>query len=524
MRKYFLLLTFITFWTAGNAQDLNLIPYPQEVTKLKSVLKIKKGSLFFSRSSRDKGDMDYLNGQLHTAGKGRQEISILINPSFQKSGAYRLNIASKGITITAADQSGIFNGVVTLLQVYRSAKTDLSGVSLPGLAINDQPQYQWRGFMLDESRHFFGKAAVKDILNWMAFYKLNRFHWHLTDAQGWRLEIKKYPLLTTSGGIGNFTDSTATAKYYTQKDIKEIVDYAKRRHIEVVPEIDMPGHATAANHAYPGYSGGTVPGYEDFTLNPGKEETYQFVGNILKEIKSMFPDGRIHIGGDEVTLGIKAWEKNPDVKKLMLDKGYTDYQQAEAYFLRRVADSVIKMGFKVMCWDEAVAANLPVHDVMVDWWRQNKPEVLKEALSKNYQIILSPRLPLYFDFVQDSTHRSGRKWEGLYNTYLDVFHFPENGLAENIYQSKQILGIQANLWTETVVSEKRLYYLLFPRMAGLAEAGWNSAAAKDEGLFKTSLKGHLNYYKEAGIYYYDPFNPSLNKEAIDVQPRPVVKD
>jgi hexosaminidase len=524
MNKCCLVLVFIAFYTTVSAQNLNLIPYPQEVRKLSSPLKIKNGSLFFTHNNRFKEDIDYLNGQLNLKGSGRQEISILINASVGKLGAYLLSTASEKITITAADQAGVFNGVATLLQLYRSSKTTNSEVILPGLNIKDEPKYQWRGFMLDESRHFFGKTAVKEILNWMAFYKLNRFHWHLTDAQGWRLEIKRYPLLTKVGGIGNFTDSTAAAQYYTQDDIKEIVAYAKRRNIEVIPEIDMPGHATAANHAYPGFSGGSVPDYEDFTVNPGKEETYQFIGNVLKELKMLFPDGRIHIGGDEVTLGIKAWEHNPDVKKLMLNKGFTDYQQAEAYFLQRVADTVTNMGYKVMCWDEAVAANLPVKNVIIDWWRQNKPEVLKEALSKNYQIILSPRLPLYFDFVQDSAHISGRKWDGLYNTYLDIYHFPENDLAKDAYESKQVLGIQANLWTETVSTKKRLDYLLFPRIAALAEAGWNPAAKKSENIFKTSLKAHLAYYRDANIYYYDPFNPDLNKEAIDVKPKPILKD
>jgi hexosaminidase len=523
MNKCYLVLVFIAFWTAGSAQNLNVIPYPQQVKMLNSSLKINKGSLFFTSNNRYQADIHYLNGQLDLKGTSKQEVDIVINSSIGKLGAYHLNTASNKITITAADQTGVFNGIITLLQLYRSAKTVDSKVILPGLYIKDQPQYPWRGFMLDESRHFFGKVAVKEILNWMAFYKLNRFHWHLTDAQGWRLEIKKYPMLTKIGGIGNFTDSTAAAQYYTQEDINEIVAYAKRRNIEVVPEIDMPGHATAANHAYPGFSGGTVPGYEDFTFNPGKEETYQFIGNILKELKTLFPNGRIHIGGDEVSLGIKAWDNNPDVKKLMLSKGFTDHQQAEAYFLQRVADSVIKMGFKVMCWDEAVAANLPVKNVIVDWWRQNKPEVLKEALSKNYQIILSPRLPLYFDFVQDSVHTSGRKWDGLYNSYLDIYHFPENKLTNSIYESNQILGIQANLWTETVVSKKRLDYLLFPRIAALAEASWNPAAKKDESVFKTSLKAHLLYYKDADIYYYDPFNPKLHKEAIDVNSKPTLK-
>jgi hexosaminidase len=162
--------------------------------------------------------------------------------------------------------------------------------------------------------------------------------------------------------------------------------------------------------------------------------------------------------------------------------------------------------------------------VIINWWRQNKPEVLTEALSKGYQVILSPRLPMYFDFVQDSSHVSGRKWEGRYNTYLDVYHFPENGLAQEVYDSKSVIGVQANLWTETVVTEKRLYYMLFPRLAALAEAGWTRAAAKNEEQLNTSLEAHLNYYRADGIYFYNPFKPKENGEAIDVAPKSAVAD
>lgn len=519
MKRYSLTIAIVLFSTMLNAQSLNLIPYPQKISEFNSSLKLKKGLGFYTSNSHYQDDVTYLNAELGLAGKKGQLLKIVVNSSVGKPGAYKLSTGANQLSITAADQAGVFNGVITLIQIYRSAGTKGSYVELPGVRIDDEPRYQWRGFMLDESRHFFGKETVENILNWMAFYKLNRFHWHLTDAQGWRVEIKKYPLLTTVGAVGNFTDSTAKAQYYTQADIREIVAYAKRRNIEIVPEFDMPGHATAANKAYPQYSGGKVSGFDDFTFNPGKEVTYQFIADVLEELKPLFPNGRIHIGGDEVFMGIKAWDNNADVKSLMARNNYTDKQQAEAYFLKRVADTVIKMGYKVMCWDEAVAANLPVSNTIVNWWRQNKPESLAEALSKGYQVILSPRLPMYFDFVQDSTHTSGRKWDGRFNSYLDVYHFPENGLANEVYDNKNVIGVQANLWTETVLSKRRLEYLVFPRMAALAESGWTLANGKNDELFNKRLKAHLDYFKAAGIYYYNPFNTQENKEAIDIMPK-----
>ncbi|MFP4367730.1 MAG: family 20 glycosylhydrolase, partial [Bacteroidales bacterium] len=179
-----------------------------------------------------------------------------------------------------------------------------SAICLPFLReIREDPEYGWRGIMLDESRHFFGKDKVKSILDWMVYYKLNRFHWHLTDSPGWRIEIKKYPKLGHVGGIGNHTDPFTPAEFYTQEDIKEIIAYAKERKIVVIPEIDMPGHATAANHAYPEYSGGGSERYPDWTFHPGREGTYQYLTDILREVDALFPSQMVHLGGDEVSCG-----------------------------------------------------------------------------------------------------------------------------------------------------------------------------------------------------------------------------
>ncbi|MDB5150785.1 MAG: hexosaminidase [Mucilaginibacter sp.] len=528
MKKALFLIFVVALPGLLYAQDLNLIPYPKQVKLLRYNLLLAKHCRFYTNNSRFKYAVDYLNGELAFQDKYTRAPlqKVLINRDTTRgiSGAYTLNISGGVISIQAPDSAGVFNGIVTLLQLYRSAKTKGEKVILPGVTITDQPRYQWRGFMLDESRHFFGKEVVKKTLKWMAFYKLNRFHWHLTDAQGWRLEVKRYHLLATTGGIGNFTDSLASAKYYTQDDIKEIIRFAKQRNIEIVPEIDMPGHATAANHAYPLYSGGITPGFENFTFNPGKEITYSFISNILKEVKEVFPGNMIHIGGDEVTLGIKAWENNPDVKRLMNEKGFTDYKQAEFYFLKRIADTVQKLNCRVMCWDEAVAAGLPTNRVVINWWRQDKPAVLTEALRDGYKVILCPRLPMYFDFVQDSTHKSGRKWGKLYNSYINVYHFPENSLSDTVYSHGNIIGLQANLWTETVVSEKRLDYLLFPRLAALAESGWTDESVKDDRLFNERLRAHLNYYTKAGIYYYDPFNSGYHKEPVDKKAKQEIQD
>ena len=519
------IITAVMILTAfySYAQGLNIIPYPSQVEIKKGYCILYNAKLFPNNSALT-GLLQYFNENIGMRPKysdiPKQVIELNIQASQGVYGSYELATLENRVAITAPDSAGLFNGLVTLLQLYRSATLSGNNLLLPRVVIRDQPRFGWRGFMLDESRHFFGKQIVKELLDWMAFYKLNRFHWHLTDSHGWRIEIKKYPLLTTVGGKGNFTDSLADAAYYTQEDIREIVAYAKERFITVIPEIDMPGHATAANRAYPVYSGGDAPGYNGFTFDPSNEETYTFLTNILKEIRAVFPSGIIHIGGDEVAFGIVAWEKNPGVVKLMAANKMTELNQAEHYFMRRIGDSVLKFSNYLMCWDEAVPAGLPVDKTFVCWWRQNKPESLNEAVSKGYSVVLCPRLPMYLDFVQDSTHRSGRKWDKVkYNTYLDIYHFPENSIPAGSLEKIKLLGLQGNLWTETVVSKKRLQYLVFPRMASLAESGWSAASSKNDGQFNARLKAQLSLYEKENIYYYNPFQPDQHPEQVDVKPK-----
>jgi hexosaminidase len=505
----------------SKAQNLNLIPYPSQVEVLKGECVLNNSQLFTNNKELS-GLLHYFNEEIDLQPKNshipKQLIDLKIQPSSDVYGSYELVTFEKRVAITAPDSTGLFNGLVTLLQLYKSATLINDKLVLPHVVIHDQPRFGWRGFMLDESRHFFGKEIVKQLLDWMAFYKLNRFHWHLSDSQGWRIEIKKYPLLTSVGGKGNFTDSLAGATYYTQEEIREIIAYAKDRFITIVPEIDMPGHATAATRAYPSLSGGDAPGYPGFTFDPATDETYVYLTDILKEIRALFPSGIIHLGGDEVAFGIAAWKNNPGVSKLMAANQMTDLNQVEHYFLRRMGDSVLKFSNYLMCWDEAVPAGLPVSNTFVCWWRQNHPESLNEAISKGYRVVLCPRLPLYFDFVQDSTHNSGRKWDKKYfNSYLDIYHYPENSIAADVSGKTNILGLQGNLWTETVISKKRLQYLIFPRMASLSEAGWTVGSAKNDNLFNKRLKAHLLLYNKENIYYYNPFQPDQHPEAIDVK-------
>ena len=243
--------------------------------------------------------------------------------------------------------------------------------------------------MLDESRHFFGKEKVKSLLDWMAFYKLNKFHWHLTDTPGWRVEIKKYPLLTYIGGIGNHSDPNAAPTYYTQEDIREVVKYAAERKITVIPEVDMPGHARAANRAYPEFSGGGSERYPHFTFS-GARGHLRLPDRYFEGGRYAVPSQMIHLGGDEVHFGNQQWNDIKEVQQLMAENQYSDLTEVEKHFMVRMADSLYAMGNKFLAWDEMA-------DIRCPWTRpsssggDDQPDYLTKALNRNYPVVLCPR-------------------------------------------------------------------------------------------------------------------------------------
>lgn len=526
--KFKIILVFILFSGYVRAQNVNIIPQPKSVVNGTGQFTFSNHSTVGVNDASLLPIARYFQKQVSllagfTLAVDNKDagsvIHLLLTNGDPTAGAYSLKIVANEITISSSNRDGVFYGMISLLQMIKDQPRGET-ISLASLTIADTPRYQWRGLMLDESRHFFGMEKVKQILDWMAYYKLNKFHWHLTDAQGWRLEIKKYPKLTLIGGIGNYSDSIADPQYYTQTQIKEIIAYAAERFITVIPEIDMPGHATAANKAYPQFSGGSVEGYPNFTFNPAIDSTYQFLGNIIKETSTLFPSKMIHLGGDEVALGVKAWSLNPSIAGFMQKNNFADVGELERYFFKRVADTAINAGNKVLAWDEATGTNLPADKTIIFWWRQNLPGQLHLAVQKGYQVVLCPRLPMYFDFVQDADHISGRRWKGVYNTVGSVYGFPERQMQNNEdLQSKQIIGVQANIWTEMIGSEKRLDFMLFPRIAGLAEAGWTAPELKDEEAFNNRLKASIKIYDAANIYYFNPFDKFFHDEAIDFGPK-----
>ncbi|MFV0506715.1 MAG: beta-N-acetylhexosaminidase [Bacteroidales bacterium] len=499
----------------ADSNIIDIIPMPQNVAVQKGFIQLDKEINICAQGQGLSELVAVFNQGLRqytslTAVESNNNAQVLLSLSLNSSNPeeYTMEITNDIISIKAASQAGAFYGLQSLLQMIVSSDNG----KLACVEINDYPLYSWRGYMLDESRHFFGKEEVKLLLDIMALHKLNKFHWHLTDSQGWRIEIKKYPLLTTVGGKGNDSDPNAPSRFYTQEDIEEIVDYAKERFIEIIPEIDMPGHAAAAVRAYPEFDGGGSKQHPNFTFHPGKEGTYKFLTNILKEVATLFPSKYIHIGGDEVHFGNQQWESFPEIRALMQRENLENLVEVEHYFLRRMADSIQSLDKTVLAWDEAIEAGLSKENTVVMWWRHDKKHLLKNAVDKQYQVIMCPRRPLYFDFVQHDSHKDGRRWDG-FCPIEDVYAFPNNEMAGGeSYKSPLVLGLQANVWTEVIHTRARLEFMTFPRLSAISEAAWTEDANKDIVNFNNRLKRMFKLYDKVGISYFNIFNTESSTE------------
>ncbi|MCK3685590.1 beta-N-acetylhexosaminidase [Maribellus sp. YY47] len=510
--KRIVLTFFLSVFMIAFAFGQIIIPQPNKVEELTGTFRYEKG---LSINAGDKSFELLIPGFVEAARrfagvsvteKRKADIQLVYNSRVENQEGYRLSVEPQKITVEASSGQGCFYGLQSLLQLILFA--DNKG-EIKCLQMEDEPRYSWRGLMLDESRHFFGKTEVEKLLDQMALLKLNKFHWHLTDEPGWRIEIRKYPLLTQIGGLGNYSDPKAPARYYTQDEIKEILAYAAERFIEIIPEIDMPGHATAAVKAYPEYSGGGSEKHPDFTFNPGNEATYSFLTDILREVSTLFPSDYIHIGGDEVSYGNQQWPSLPGVKKIMNENGLEDLVQVEHYFLRRMSDSIQSLGNKMLGWDEVVSSGINSNRSLVMWWRHDKPEVLQNALNNDFQVVLCPRIPLYFDFVQDEKHISGRKWGGKFAPLESVYRFPSDDfLPAAAITDKRVLGIQANLWTETIDDSERLEFMTFPRISAFAESGWTRENSKNYEDFQQRISKLLAFYKKEQITVFDFTSPN----------------
>lgn len=508
-----LLITLLTLVSCSGeySSRVDVIPHPAHVEvseKICEITGLKGISADPGLESEALLLQDALAGvgvDLNLSESGR--LVLKLDRSLPCPEAYTMTVTSRKVVIAGASPAGVFYGMQTLLQQMRAGGVRCGYIS-------DSPRFAWRGYMLDEARHFSGTERVKQLLDMMAYYKLNRFHWHLTDGQGWRIEIKKYPKLALVGGEGCHSDPDTPAVYYTQDEIRDIVEYASARHIEIVPEIDMPGHATAATKAYPEYNGGGTEQFPDFTFNVGKEETYAFLTDILREVSGLFPGTHIHIGGDEVFYGSEAWKKDPYVQAMMKREGLSTIKQAEGYFINRMVDSVKVLGKRVIGWDDMLDFDLDKEAVDMMWWRHDRPQTLRKCIDLEFKTVLCPRKPLYFDFIQHENHKWGRIWDG-FCPLEDVYAFPETWFGEwgvTAEDFSDVLGIQANSWTELMHTEERVEFMTYPRICALAESAWTLPEIKDYDNFLMRLEKEYALFDELDIYCFDARDPDAHAE------------
>jgi hexosaminidase len=425
--------------------------------------------------------------------------------------AYSLDASPRRIVVSAGDARGLFYGAVTLWQLATAGVDDGTPIRIRALHVDDTPRFAWRGLMLDSARHVQTVDQIKRLLDAMALHKLNTFHWHLTDDQGWRLQIRKYPKLTQVGGCripagdGGIDPRTGKPKpycgYYTQDQVREIVRYAGERHITVVPEIDIPGHAQAAVAAYPrlGSVEGPTPvsnewGVHKYLFN-ADEDTFGFLEDVMAEVAELFPGRYVHIGGDEAVKD--QWKASPRVQARMRELGVANEAQLQGYFVKRMARFLAAHGKRVIGWDEILESDLPA-DATVMSWRGIEGGI--EAARKGHDVVMSPVSDLYFDYQQTDSPDEPPGRPTLI-PLRKAYEFEPVPAALTPGQARHILGLQANVWTEHMRSFDRVEHAFFPRIAAVAETGWTPRARKDYAGFLARLPAQLDRYRHAGIAY-----------------------
>jgi len=499
----------------------SLIPYPTRV-------KAADGEFILQNSSRIEApkalmrEADYLAGYLRSAtgfpipisdfeaaGEKTPVIRLTLNPADSHLGkeGYSLTIAANLVEIGAFAQAGIFYGVQSLLQlfppaIYGQGPRLKVTWKLPQLAIEDSPRFAWRGAMLDCSRHFRPIEFIRKFIDLLALHKLNIFHWHLTDDQGWRIEIKKYPKLTEISAWRNGTwkghgaaescdDGIRHGGFYTQEQIREIVRYAEERHITIVPEIEMPGHAQAVLAAYPefGCTGNQVEvrrrwGISENIYSP-KEETFRFLQDVLIEVMELFPGRFIHIGGDEALK--KEWDSSPEIQALMASVGAKNSDEMQSYFIRRMDRFLTDHGRRLIGWDEILEGGL-AEGAAVMSWRGIEGGIA--AATQGHDVVMAPNGYTYLDSCQSESSTNEPLSIGGFLSLEKVYGYepiPAEIPSEKI---RHILGVQGQLWAEYMPSTEIVEYMAFPRLSALAEVAWSPLASRDYKSFQERLKIH----------------------------------
>lgn len=515
----------------GQTADFNIIPQPQQVVadasapftlNSNTVIYVQTNSQDMKRNATMLASyIQEATGIRPTIGKlvkGSPAIILSIDKTISNAEGYRLNSDAKQIRIAGASAAGVFYGIQTLRKSLPLCNGKATQVSIPAVHITDAPRFAYRGTHLDVSRHFVTADSIRQFIDMLALHNINRFHWHLTDDQGWRIEIKKYPLLTKIGAkreqtvIGHNTgkyDGKPYSGYYTQKEIRDIVKYAADRYITIVPEIDLPGHMQAALAAYPelGCTGGPYKvwqkwGISDDVLCAGNDKVLAFIDNVLKEVTQLFPSKYIHVGGDECPK--VRWKDCPKcqarIKALHLEAkdGHSAEERLQSYVITHASNYLKSLGRNTIGWDEILEGGL-AEGATVMSWRGEAGGIA--AAKQNHDVVMTPNSYLYFDYYQSLDKANEPLAIGGYLPLQRVYSYepmPEELTAE---EARHIIGVQANIWTEYMPTFKHMQYMALPRVAALSEVQWTQPQLKDYTDFTNRLIGLTHLYDRLGYNY-----------------------
>ena len=515
---------------AGQTADFNIIPRPQQVNvsndapftlSAKTVISLGTNSQNMKRNANMLASyIEQATGIRPAVGKSKNGTAIVltIDKTIANAEGYKLDADAKQIRIAGASAAGVFYGIQTLRKSLPLVNGKASKVSIPAVHIADAPRFAYRGTHLDVSRHFVTADSVRQFIDMLALHNINRFHWHLTDDQGWRIEIKKYPLLTQIGSkraqtvIGHNSgkyDGKPYSGFYTQKQIRDIVKYAADRYITIVPEIDLPGHMQAALAAYPdmGCTGGPYEvwqkwGVSDNVLCAGNDKTLTFIDNVLKEITKLFPSKYIHVGGDECPK--TQWQKCPKcqarIKALNLEAkdGHSAEERLQSYIITHASNYLKSLGRNTIGWDEILEGGL-AEGATVMSWRGESGGIA--AAKQHHDVVMTPNSYLYFDYYQSLDKANEPLAIGGYLPLETVYSYEPMPKELTADEARHIIGVQANIWTEYMPTFKQMQYMALPRLAALSEVQWSQPALKDYTSFTNRLIEFTHLYDRLGYNY-----------------------
>ncbi len=519
-------------YTKKGKGEVNIVPKPKEVTINDGLYLVNEKTKILADTTDEevRSVAEFLAGLLRPStgfdmaikqGKdGSNSIKLIIDKGVKgNKGAYRLVTDKNGVTISAPDATGLYYGVQSLRQllpVEVEMKDVQKGIewTVPFVVINDEPAFRYRGLHLDVSRHFFPVSFIKKYIDLLALHKMNVFHWHLTEDQGWRIEIKKYPKLTEVGSIRKETlvghygsgkyDGKPYGGFYTQDEVREVVAYAKDHFITVIPEIEMPGHSLAALAAYPEL-GCTVVPYEVATTwgvfpdvyCAGNDQVFTFLEDVLTEVMDLFPSEYIHIGGDECPK--TRWKHCPKCQARIKKEHLKNEHELQSYFIRRIEKFLNAHGRQIIGWDEILEGGLAPKATVMSW-RGEKGGI--EAAQQHHDVIMTPGFALYFDHYQADPETQPLAIGGFTNTKT-VYEYNPVPKALESDLDKYVLGAQGNVWTEYMQTPEYVEYMVYPRACALSEVDWTPKSEKNWDDFVKRMEVHKKRLKALNVHYYD---------------------